>query len=301
MNREETLRAIRNSSYSRYADTIDKMLRMSIRLRATRCDARELAIGETRLAGPPDMPADEPWPVSLNGAPLTFLAQLHLRDIALADEDRLLPADGHLCFFYDVRNQPWGIHLRDYGGWHVKYLAPDRTLTRREHAGTAQFAPCKVVPELQPTLPTSPETGYPGLVCPFEFGAAEFSEPTPRREALADAETFAREFPQIALLRAGGDYEHVPMHRALGHPQEVQDEMPGGFRSLTFRDSGAAPDGLVRILSEERDWRLLLQLDSDEVGPGWSWGDEGRLYFWMPTSSIRARRFEDVWLCLQCY
>jgi uncharacterized protein YwqG len=31
------------------------------------------------------------------------------------------------------------------------------------------------------------------------------------------------------------------------------------------------------------------------------WGDGGRLYFWIPRESLAQRRFEDVWMILQCY
>ena len=48
------------------------------------------------------------------------------------------------------------------------------------------------------------------------------------------------------------------------------------------------------------DWRLLLQIDTDEAGPGWMWGDVGRIYFWIRHQDLAARRFADVWLILQC-
>ena len=49
------------------------------------------------------------------------------------------------------------------------------------------------------------------------------------------------------------------------------------------------------------DWRLLFQLDSDEEGLGVSWGDAGKLYFWIRRPDLRARRFEATWTILQCY
>jgi uncharacterized protein YwqG len=48
------------------------------------------------------------------------------------------------------------------------------------------------------------------------------------------------------------------------------------------------------------DWRLLLQIDTDEDGPGWMWGDVGRIYFWIKKHDLALRRFADVWLILQC-
>jgi uncharacterized protein YwqG len=48
------------------------------------------------------------------------------------------------------------------------------------------------------------------------------------------------------------------------------------------------------------DWRLLLQVDSDENAT-MMWGDTGRVYFWMRDEDLRAARFERVWTILQCY
>ena len=43
------------------------------------------------------------------------------------------------------------------------------------------------------------------------------------------------------------------------------------------------------------------QLDSDEAGPGWMWGDAGRLYFCIRQEDFAAQRFDAVWCDQQCY
>jgi uncharacterized protein YwqG len=48
------------------------------------------------------------------------------------------------------------------------------------------------------------------------------------------------------------------------------------------------------------DWRLLLQVDTDEQGPGWMWGDCGRVYYWMRAEDIRQQAWDTAWLVLQC-
>jgi uncharacterized protein YwqG len=47
------------------------------------------------------------------------------------------------------------------------------------------------------------------------------------------------------------------------------------------------------------DWRLLLQVDS-EPRASMYWGDSGRLYFMIHKDDLRRRRFDNVWLILQC-
>lgn len=64
-----------------------------------------------------------------------------------------------------------------------------------------------------------------------------------------------------------------PRHRMLGHPDVIQNDPRFG------------------------DAQLLLQLDTDEAA-GMDWG-EGRLYFWMQTSDLRAGAFDRVWLDYQ--
>jgi uncharacterized protein YwqG len=54
-----------------------------------------------------------------------------------------------------------------------------------------------------------------------------------------------------------------------------------------------------QLRSGAADWRLLLQVDSEEHA-GMVWGDAGRLYYWMRTQDLVARRFDQAWLVLQC-
>jgi uncharacterized protein YwqG len=47
------------------------------------------------------------------------------------------------------------------------------------------------------------------------------------------------------------------------------------------------------------DWRLLLQIDSDEHA-GMMWGDVGRIYYWMREEDLAAAAWDTAWLILQC-
>ena len=48
----------------------------------------------------------------------------------------------------------------------------------------------------------------------------------------------------------------------------------------------------------EADWRLLLQVDSDENGM--TWGDVGRIYYGLPRQALAARDFSQTIAELQC-
>jgi uncharacterized protein YwqG len=51
--------------------------------------------------------------------------------------------------------------------------------------------------------------------------------------------------------------------------------------------------------SAPADWRLLLQLDTDNDA-GMMWGDTGTLYFWIREQDARAGDFSKIWMILQC-
>ena len=55
----------------------------------------------------------------------------------------------------------------------------------------------------------------------------------------------------------------------------------------------------IELQRSAKDWRLLLQLDSDEA-LGFTWGDAGRLYFWIREEDLLRSHFEDVVCVLQC-
>jgi uncharacterized protein YwqG len=56
---------------------------------------------------------------------------------------------------------------------------------------------------------------------------------------------------------------------------------------------------MAELAERSKEWRLFFQLDTDDDA-GMMWGDVGRLYFWIREDSLRAQKWDDVWLILQC-
>ncbi len=61
----------------------------------------------------------------------------------------------------------------------------------------------------------------------------------------------------------------------------------------------SAPE-FARLRDGAGDWRLLLQLDSDD-DLGVMWGDGGILYFWIREEDAQTGRFDNAWVVLQSF
>lgn len=103
------------------------------------------------------------------------------------------------------------------------------------------------------------------------------------------------------LIEAGG----LTHHRLLGFPQLIQNPMELecqlASNGVYCGSSGGYQSTKAKELADgASDWILLLQIDTDEKGPGWMWGDVGRIYYWIKRHDLASLRFDDVWLVFQC-
>jgi uncharacterized protein YwqG len=93
--------------------------------------------------------------------------------------------------------------------------------------------------------------------------------------------------------------------RVLGHPNQIQGDMQtecalvtGGL--YTGDASGYKDPRRAELQAGARDWRLLLQVDSEDAA-GMMWGDGGSLYYWIKEPDLAAHDFSRTWMVLQCY
>ena len=276
------------------AEFIESTILPSVGLTAHRVPQDQLALGASRLGGIPDVPPDFEWPRWLapptwwdklrarwqprTPTPLGFLAQVNLSEMPCIDP--AMPLTGWLYFFYDFYRCPWGFDPTDREAFRVFYI--DCLVSRlkrammpadsnRKHVDHA----CRVEAQAMLTLPDA----LPDEVADDDqFGAYD-----ELRERLPDADG----------------------HRLLGHPQIVQGPMELecqlASNGLYCGTAAGYDDPRAKALEAGAvDWRLLLQIDTDEDGPGWMWGDLGKIYFWIKKQDLAARRFDGVWLILQC-
>ena len=274
----ELVHQLTKAGLGKYVPRILELARPSIALEPRRTRAR-LPLGASRLGGTPDLAAGFVWPRWGDRA-LSFLAQIDLADVP--ENDRL-PREGRLAFFYEAEEQPWGFDPGDRGAAHVEYIDAAAGLAPvAAPRGATVFAPCSLSFSATVDLPA-----YEDLV------ADDIWRDMTEEELDGYGEV-------TAAMRGDDTYHHL-----LGHSQNVQGDMrvecqlvSNGFSAGTPAAYAAgahlAPGGL--------DWELLLQLDSHEQdGPGWMWGDAGRLYFWLRRQDLAARQFDRGWVVLQCH
>lgn len=243
----------------------------SIRLKTNAVDETQLGQGATRFGGSPDLPPGYAWPEH-NGSPLPFVAQLNLSEVVPYDTMQLLPAEGMLYFFFDIDAffDSWPRHQTI---WRVLYEHNARTALQRvaipeRVAKRNHYRSSTVTYATEITLPDYSQ--YDGT----SIQRLGLSGP------LTDEEQWAYYEVQAQLASTVGTTYHIPLHRLLGHPDDVQWDM--------HRDLPGA----------STNWQLLFQVDSDGV-PDTEWGDTGRIYYWIRTRDLAKRDFSGVELILQ--
>ena len=274
----------------RQADALARLAEPSIRITPRPAALETLPPGASRFGGAPDVAPGFAWP-ERDGRPLTFLAQLDLADVRAPD----LPASGWLLFFYDAVEQPWGFDPKDAGGARVVHVdAPRGALERRRHPEVdARGGPFRCC-----ALSFAPAVDLPDLEDDLVVKARL------RPEDMKSRETDA--YYDVAAALSGHADPDATYHHLLGNPQLVQGDMRGECQLVTSGIYVGKPEAfqgertqeLLRVAPSE--WRLLLQLDTDEEGPGWTWGDAGRVYFWIRRADLAAGAFDRTWLVLQC-
>jgi uncharacterized protein YwqG len=267
----------------RVAPAIAKEVLPCIRLFTQRASDRAIKIGASKLGGLPDLPDASEWP-HRDGAPLSFLAQINVTALPKFDGLEKLPPNTLLSFFYDARDLIFGWDSNDKSSWRVlaSPISSDVPLKRRRRpkglADEGVFAPCVLFTTVEEDLPDP----YSRIIEMLKLTEGE----------------------QDAYFHIFEDHiDPRPHHKLLGHAEQWQTDMQLDCQLVSNGLSVGTPDWRA---SPRRDaleagasnWRLLLQVDTDE-NAGMQWGDLGSLYYWINGSSLESRSFEDAWLFLQ--
>jgi uncharacterized protein YwqG len=196
---------------------------------------------------------------------------------------------GALLFFYDAERNMGSFWPEARGGWRIIYAENEDELAIVEEPPLhrPEFQPCTLSFELEYALPEDirEETGDADLRCYRN-------------------DEYARVY---RTLRGIEDRKDPIIHQLRGPPVEVQNGLFHQCQLTSNGVRGGSPEALARqrervkeLEPGVKDWRLVLQIDSDEPGPGWMWGDVGRLYFCLHCDHLAARLFDRSWCAEQC-
>ncbi len=280
MTRDEAVQEIRRSGFAKDAPRIEQVLRPQLELVRSLDPGRVLTPGASRLGGLPDVPPGFDWP-HRGVRPLNFLAQLDLEAIRGVYPDPSLPSSGSLLFFYDAVDEPTGFAPEEHEGWRVLLVGDGELQRAQAPEGLHVFPAHALTVRARQALPDSWDEDLP-----LPLNALD-------DEDIMEWEALRSRIGSTAEVR----------HHLLGWPDLIQGDMK---LACQLASSGVRLRGPADYRTPQAhalapgaaDWRLLLQLDSDEE-LDWTWATSGRLYFWIRDQDLRSDDFSGTWALLQ--
>lgn len=281
MIREEFFNKLTDHHLDGYRNQFEAIMRDSIRLTLTPDSPRSDTTGVSKMGGTPDLPPGVTWPVNNEGHPLSFVAQLDLLAVAPYDTSGLLPTTGFLYFFYDADQQIWGFDPADKGNFKVIWFdGPSTTLIPTDFPSEldrqARYSPAFFSYSIHTSIPGIRDQGF----------------------------NFLSEDEEVVYwdqVQEGGY-----INKILGYADAIQGPMELECQLVTNGlycgdASGYQDPRRGELEPTAKDWKLLLQIDSNEELTGMMWGDSGRIYFWIREQDLVARNFDGCWCVLQCF
>ena len=269
---------------STHWDFFKSHLKSEILIEPKTIDEKQLAVGQSKIGGQPDLPKNVVWFKEDNGKRLSFIAQINLEEASQFDKSESLPKQGILYFFYSAEQETWGFDIKDKDKFKVYcYDGGSENLKRQDFPGDlaehSKYKTCKLTFKSSVSLPNWEQTSI--------------------------SERLSK--PEIdKYLDATEDLDlNVESNKLLGHSDNIQGPMELECQLVTnglyCGDATGYNDPRAKELEKGVDnWTLLLQVDSNYEESGMMWGDVGRLYFWITKDDLKNMNFDHCWLILQC-
>lgn len=250
---------------------------------------------ESKIGGTPAVSSDFKWPCfKLRGEnekdseviPLSFLAQIRLKDICSYDTDGILPNHGVLSFFYELETMCWGDDISDQGCSRVYYFPIEEELCSMEipeginEENIIPEIPIDFTPHI--SVPDYEELEKRGLFCNWH----DYDS------SLAD---MRYEYDELGKRTKLIGYPDV-----IQSPMEIYCEILR--RGYSFEEYEKLSDKeKAEIIADSSEWILLFQMGTVETDDfSLLFGDCGHIYFWIKKSDLNKKIFDRVWLFLQC-
>ena len=280
-----------------------EIAKKEIRLNYQKSDS-PIDITASKIGGKPAVPAEFEWPTytgvicgddnsEKKTRPLSFLAQINLKDISGLDNNELLPKSGILSFFYDLETMTWGFDPEDKGSAQVFYFRDETTLQSGDIP--EELAEENVVPEF--AVEFAPHVRLPG-----------YWDKGDELELFCGKDIEWDDYMECREKAGGDDIEEIT--KLFGYPDVIQNPMEEeceacsrGFRQGNSEDFAAISDADRKDIEDKaKDWVLLFQMSTIQTEDyELMFGDCGSIYFWIRKEDLKEERFDKVWLILQCF
>jgi len=272
--------------------------------------AAEVGVGQSKIGGRPDLPADFVWPYYagrdyldkvLANRPLAFMAQINLAEAAALDKDGLLPKRGLLSFFYEMETEKWGFDPEDKGCAKVCYFADTANLSRRDFPEDldADFRWPEFAVSMR-ALTDLPD--YDDFVC--APAAQDIPAKFPEDAGKYDWDIYEELRAAYGCQPPEDGWSETT--KLLGYPNIIQNSMPYQCEKVSRGIYDGEPQELdealkADIMAASGDWLLLFQMGTVQDGDfELMFGDVGHIYYWIRKQDLAAGNFDNVWLILQC-
>ena len=249
-------------------------------------------LNKSKIGGKPYLQKDFIWPY-YQELPLSFLAQINLKEVNSLDKDKLLPSKGMLYFFYELETEEWGYELKNKGCAKVFYYEDTSNFELIDFPKDMKDY-CQV-PEFKVTFKAN--ISYPSYE---DFDIIHNGG----KEVADNYEDFQDAYFDIYNKHMESFDSYTKL---LGHPEVIQNPMEEECEAVTRGfDMGGVESYPKKyqkeIRSASKDWILLFQMDTVETSDyELMFGDSGHIYFWIKKEDLANKNFENIWLILQCY
>lgn len=248
-----------------YAATYRLRARMRRMARPTLLLVPAKSAGFSKVGGLPELPSGQHWPRGEKD-PLAFVAQIDIAPFRAHGGFDWLPAAGRFYLFFD--------------DWLNGAAGCGKVIYSTEPPGPEIAAPLEL-PRNRRFLER--RVGFMRFTSLPSWDWLDEDWP--------GANIDWKGFDLLEQTYAGDEIEH----RIGGYPSELQGgqmqiECEYLYRGRTRRHDEAVPDAIRRA---SRQWRLLLQIDSDPA-LGMEWWDSGRLYIFVRKRDARRGDFSKT-------
>lgn len=275
-----------------YQEAILNEIRPSIRLKTT--GTTTSIIGKTKLGGCPDLAKNITWPTSpYDHNPLSFLGQINCEEVQRFDVQKLLPQQGMLYFFFNLDSGDDGKVIYSEVSINLEKTIPPVEFHKKKKSFLQKLFSKKVQ---QSILKESQVEIYNEYHVPSWDSLYLERIQKNSKTNLPSINAFKEDFFENCYEK--GETENTSNHHLLGNYKGIQNE----YHELNCLDTSIEKFTNMTLtdIKKALQWKLLFQFDSDdhlEI----SWGDWGRIYFFIHEEDLKNKNFNNIKISADCY